>query len=628
MSILETINSPQDLRGLNPRQLETLAEELRVRLIETVARTGGHLAPNLGVVELTIALHLSFDSLKDRLIWDVGHQAYVHKLLTWRQAGFSTLRQYGGLSGFPKRSESPHDVFETGHSSTSISAALGMAVARDLAGEDHQVVAVIGDGAMTGGMAFEALNHCGHLKKRLIVVLNDNEMSIARNVGAMAGYLARVRMDPTYTRAKEDIEIQLSRIPAIGSTMLRVAERLKDTVKYLLVPGMLFEELGFNYFGPFDGHNIPVLTAAFREAKQYQDPVLIHVVTKKGKGYAPAERDAARFHGTGPFDISTGQALSSGEKPSYSRVFSETLVRLAEEDERVVAITAAMPEGTGLERFAKAYPKRFFDVGIAEQHGVTFAAGLAARGLRPVVAVYSTFLQRAYGQIVHDVCLQNLPVVLALDRAGLVGDDGPTHHGVFDLSYLLHIPNLTVMAPMNEPEMQRMLATALKLDSPVAIRYPRGRGPGQPVVEGRIEPLEIGKAEVLRGRGQVAIVALGSMVETALAAADQLETMGIGTRVINARFAKPVDEDLYRELAGKVDLMVTLEENVLSGGFGQAVRSTVAEVGRCAEVLTLGIPDRFVTHGSKSELLAEIGLDADSVAKSVAEAVRRIGERR
>lgn len=617
MGVLQRINSPRELKKLSQEELIQLAQELRAEIISVVAQNGGHLAPSLGVVELTIALHTVFDSPRDKIIWDVGHQAYAHKLLTGRRKQWKTLRRYGGLSGFPRRSESPHDPFGTGHSSTSISAALGMAVARDLRGERYKIVAVIGDGALTGGMAFEALNHCGHLGKDVLVILNDNEMSISRNVGALSNYLTRLRVDPTFVRAKEDIELLLQRIPSIGPTMARVAHRLKDSLKYLLIPGMLFEELGFKYYGPIDGHDLPLLISTLRDAKERHDPVLIHVLTRKGKGYPPAEANASRFHGTGPFAVETGLPEGCEDKPTYTAVFGRTLAELGRQDPRIIGITAAMPEGTGLNFFAEACPDRFFDVGIAEQHAVTFAAGLAALGMRPVVAIYSTFLQRAYDQIVHDVCLQELPVVFALDRAGLVGEDGPTHHGAFDLSYLRAVPNLVVMAPKDEPELQHMLYTALHLPGPSAIRYPRGQGPGAPLAA-QYEELPVGKGELLRTGKDVALVAVGSQVYPALEAANLLAQSGVEAAVINARFVKPLDEELLCRVAEKCKRVVTVEENALCGGFGSAVLELFQRKGLGhMPVLCLGLPDQFIPHGKRSELLALVGLTGQGIAGSV-----------
>lgn len=619
---LDNIRSPQDMKGFSLRQLEKLAAEIRQLLVATVSQTGGHLAPNLGVVELTLALHKVFDSPTDKIIWDVGHQAYVHKLLTGRRAAFATLRQKGGLSGFPKRSESEHDAFGVGHSSTSISAALGMALARDMDGQRHQVVAVIGDGSLTGGESFEALNHAGHLKTHMIVLLNDNEMSIAKNVGALSSYLSKMRVAPTYTRVKQDVEFLLKRIPAIGESMLKTAERFKDSVRYLLVPGMLFEELGFTYLGPIDGHDLPLLLEMMEKAKELEGPVLIHALTQKGKGYEPAECRADQFHGVGPFCIESGEILSCPGAPSYTEVFGKTLVELAQQDEAIVAITAAMPGGTGLKPFAKHYPQRFFDVGIAEQHAVTMAAGMATQGKKPVVALYSTFAQRAYDQLLHDVCLQKLPVVLALDRAGLVGEDGPTHHGVFDFSFLRHIPELCIMAPKDEDELRHMLHTALAENGPVVLRYPRGCGQGVPLTA-PCALLPLGKAEELCCGGDVSIWAAGTMVTPALAAAQLLRQDGIQAGVVNARFIKPLDTDLLCHLARECGHVVTVEENVLAGGFGSAVLEALEEQELAAKVLRLGIPDQFVEHGPRQELLRALGLDARGIAAGVRRLLQR-----
>lgn len=620
--LLDKIQTPADLRAFSIDQLAQLTAEIREEIVQVVSRTGGHLAANLGVVELTLALHRVFSVPEDKIVWDVGHQAYVHKLLTGRRDRLATLRCYGGISGYPRRGESECDCFGTGHASTSISAALGMAAARDLAGEDHKVIAVIGDGALTGGMAFEALNHCGQLGKDLIVVVNDNEMSIAPNVGAMSAYLTKLRLAPTTERAKRDLKAVINRIPAVGNPVWRAMERVKGGVKYLLVPGMLFEELGFTYYGPLDGHNLATLIGTFREVRHQKGPVVVHVVTHKGKGYKPAESNPERFHGTNPFIVETGSEAEPSGGTSYTSVFGQTLTQLAEKDERIVAITAAMPEGTGLKKFASRFPARFFDVGIAEQHAVTFAAGLATRGMRPVVAIYSTFLQRAYDQVIHDVCLQQLPVLFAVDRAGLVGQDGPTHHGVFDLSYLRAVPNLVVMAPKDEPELQRMLATALQLPGPAAVRYPRGVGPGHELLIDP-DPLPVGVGEVVKDGKDVAIIAIGGMVQTALEAAENLAGDGIEALIINARFAHPVDAALIRETAARIVRVVTLEENALQGGFGSAVLETLADSDKgeatfsSARVLRLGLPDDFLTHGTIGELRRDVGLTPEAVAARI-----------
>jgi len=617
---LEQINSPQDLHNFNITQLEQLAAEIRKTIINTVAVNGGHLAPNLGVVELTMALHRVFQTPRDKIIWDVGHQSYVHKLLTGRRKEFHTLRQYGGLSGFPRPDESEHDAFTTGHSSTSISAALGLALARDLMGDTNSVVAVIGDGAMTGGMAFEAMNHAGHLKTDLIVVLNDNEMSISHNVGAMSGYLTRIRTDPKYSKGKDEFEQLMKRIPSIGSTVLKFAERFKDSLKYFLVPGVIFEELGFTYLGPINGHNIRSMINTLEQAKTLGGPVLVHVITEKGKGYAPAVEKADMFHGIGPFDVQSGTCIKSTDTSTYTEVFGRTLVRLAEQDHRIVAITAAMCSGTGLTDFARLFPGRFFDVGIAEQHAVTMAAGLAKTGLKPVVAVYSTFLQRAYDQIIHDVCLQNLPVVFAVDRAGIVGDDGPTHHGLFDLSFLRSIPNINILAPANEKEVQDMLYTALNTEGPCALRYPRGTGLGAALGQQWTE-IPLGRAEVLTEGGDITILAVGNMVPVAVKAAEILKDAGIPATVINARFVKPLDEECIIRHAGYTGRLITVEENVLAGGFGSAVLELLGRTPARTmphkepiDVKCLGIPDVFVEHGSQPLLREKYGLSPDYIA--------------
>lgn len=615
--ILEQIENPGQLKRLSIPQLERLAMELRALMIETVSQTGGHLAPSLGTVDLTLALYSVFDAAKDTVVWDVGHQAYAHKILTGRRDQFGTLRQKGGITGFPKRAESSYDAFGTGHASTSISAALGMAIARDLNGAHNHVLAVIGDGALTGGEAFEALNHAGDMGKNFIVVLNDNEMSIDRNVGAMSEYLSRIRVAPQYNRAKKDLDGLLKSIPKIGDTVLKTAGYIKEGVRAVLVPGGLFEEMGFNYVGPIDGHNIRLMQEVFTQVAQLEGPVLVHVRTKKGKGYLPAEIEPDKFHGVGPFNAVTGKAAPKAEQPpSYTQVFSEALLALAAENPDILAVTAAMPSGTGLKAFGEQYPTRFFDVGIAEEHAVTLAAGLAAAGKRPVVALYSTFAQRGYDQMVHDVCLQNLPVVFCLDRAGLVGADGPTHHGVFDLSYLRHIPNMTVMAPKDENELRQMLCTALQLSGPAAIRYPRGAGLGVEM-DSEFTPLPVGQAEVLTHHGSIALLAVGSMVDNASKAAIELAGEGIETTVVNMRFVKPLDTTLLRSLAGEMDAVVTIEENVLAGGFGSAVAEFFADEEIQRPLLRIGIGDEFIEQGTRDELWELCGLQPEQIAEKV-----------
>ncbi|WP_312338969.1 1-deoxy-D-xylulose-5-phosphate synthase [Anaerospora hongkongensis] len=617
VTVLDTIEQPQDLKKLSFSQLEKLAGEIRHLIIQTIAKNGGHLAPNLGVVELTLALHKVFDSPKDKFIWDVGHQAYIHKILTGRRTKFGSIRQLNGISGFPKRNESQHDAFGTGHSSTSLSAALGLALARDLSGQKSHVLAIIGDGSLTGGQAFEALNHAGHLGTRMTVILNDNEMSIAKNVGALSEYLSKMRTTSTYSKVKHDIEYLLRRIPAIGDSVAKTAERVKDSLKYLLVPGVFFEELGFTYLGPIDGHNISSLIEVLQQTKNIDGPVLIHVITQKGKGYQPAECNAAQFHGVGPFCVETGAISKSNGNPTYTGVFGDTLIKLAESDPDIVAITAAMPEGTGLKKFASQYPKRFWDVGIAEQHAVTMAAGLAAAGKKPVVALYSTFLQRAYDQVLHDVCLQKLPVIFALDRAGIVGEDGPTHHGVFDFSFLRHIPNIIVMAPKDEAELRNMMTTAVHTNAPVAIRYPRGSGTGADITK-ELEILPVGKAEELIHEGTMALLAIGAMVDPCLQAAGLLAQKGISCRVINARYLKPLDGELIRRLARETGAIVTVEDNSLAGGFGSAVLEYINTNNlNWVKILRLGWSDQFIEQGSRSELLAKYGMTPEGIAESV-----------
>jgi len=614
--ILPEINCPADIRGLSPAELEILAEEIRSLMLEVVSKNGGHLAPGLGVVELTLALHSEFNTPQDKLVWDVGHQTYAHKIITGRRDLFPTLRQFRGMSGFPKRSESEYDCFDTGHSSTSISAALGMAKARDLKREKHRVVAIIGDGALTGGLAYEALNQAGDLKTDLIVILNDNEMSIVANVGAMAGYLSRMRTDPRYGRGKEEIEQILKRIPKVGPQVAKTVERVKDSLKYLMVPGMLFEEMGFTYLGPVDGHNLAAMKHVLQNAKKLKGPVLVHMMTQKGRGYHPAEQNQDLFHGIGPFEIETGETVKKSAPPTYTEVFGETLVKLARSNDKIVAITAAMPMGTGLDKFAAAHPDRFFDVGIAEQHAVTFAAGLAAEGFHPVVAVYSTFLQRAFDQVLHDVAMQKLPVTLAIDRAGLVGEDGETHQGVFDISFLRPIPNLVLMAPKDEGELRQMVAAALNIGGPSAIRYPRGSGSGADL-SGEVKPLPIGRGEMVRDGSQLCIFAIGTMVATALQAADLLAREGIEAAVVNARFIKPLDQQLLREWADRTGRIVTLEEHVLAGGFGSACLEFLQEACPGTAALSIGLPDSFVEQGKADVLRKHFGLTPLSVAEKV-----------
>ncbi len=615
--ILAKLASPADLKGLAPAELESLAAEIRETIIDTVAANGGHLASSLGVVELTIALHRVFDSPRDKIVWDVGHQAYAHKLLTGRQERFSTLRQAGGISGFPKRGESPHDCFDVGHSSTSISAALGMAAARDVLGSSEKVVAVIGDGSLTAGLAFEGLNQAGHLKKDLIVILNDNEMSISPNVGALSSFLSRQMTSDLFVRLKRETEQLLGNVPRFGRDLLNFARRAEESLKGFLTPGMLFEAFGFDYVGPLDGHRLPELIETLQNVSRLEGPTLVHVVTRKGQGYPPAEANPSRFHGVGPFDRQTGQVKADkGGAASYTEVFGRTLLEQAEGDSRVVAITAAMAEGTGLKAFAARFPDRFFDVGIAEQHAVTFAAGLACQGLRPTVAIYSTFLQRAYDSVLHDVCLQNLPVSFALDRGGLVGADGPTHHGVFDFSYLRHIPNITVMAPRDEQALRRAMATALVVDGPLAYRYPRGNGLGL-TLDGPYEPVPVGCGEKLREGNDGVIFAAGTTVAAALAAAEELAVDGIEMTVVDPRFLKPLDRELIGGEARRYGVVVTVEENVLPGGFGSAVLELLADEGVAARVLRLGLPDAFIEQGSQKELYACYGLDAAGIARSI-----------
>ena len=620
MQYLQQIKSPDDIKQMKIPELKVLAQEIREELIQVVSENGGHLAPNLGVVELTLALHMVFHTPEDKIIWDVGHQSYVHKLLTGRYEQFHTVRTLNGLSGFPKRSESVHDAFGAGHSSTSISAAVGFAKARDLRGDNNNVIAVIGDGAMTGGMAFEALENAGQMGSNLIVILNDNEMSIDPNVGAMAEYLSRARSNPAYTKSKEDVEELLKKIPGIGDKMFKAADRLKDSLKYLLVPGVLFEEFGFKYYGPVNGHDLSALMAVLENVKGMDRPVLIHVETKKGKGYAPAEKNPDLFHGVSPFHIQTGELKKKAVLPSYTSVFGKTLAQLGAQDNRIVGITAAMGKGTGINIFQEQFPDRTIDVGIAEEHAVTMAAAMALDGYKPVVAIYSTFLQRAYDQVMHDVALQNAPVVFCLDRAGLVGDDGPTHHGIFDISYLRHIPNMVCMAPKDENELRHMLYSALSYDCPVAVRYPRGEGLGVPMDEA-LQILPLGKAEVLQEGSRITLLALGSMVHIAQEAAARIsEETGITPTVINARFAKPLDAETILRYAAQDTLLVTLEEHAVTGGFGSAVLELFNQHGLdTRNVITIGIADSFVQHGNTARLKEMQGLDTDSIVTKIKE---------
>ena len=617
--VLDQIGGSHDVKKLDPEELEQLCHEIREEIISIVSRNGGHLASNLGVVELTTALHYVFDFPRDKVVWDVGHQSYVHKLLTGRKDRFHTLRQYGGISGFPKREESPYDAFDSGHSGTSISSALGMAEARRLRGEEGKVIAVIGDGSMTAGLAFEGLNQAGHIDQDLIVILNDNEMSISRNVGALSSYLNRLMTGQFANRFRNEIKNFLESLPPrIGKKLLRFAKQAEESLKGLIMPGLLFEELGLQYIGPIDGHRMDYLIETFQNIKKLRGPILVHVITQKGKGYPPAETSPDQFHGVPPFVIETGEFRSKGNNPpSYTDVFGETLCQLAKENRRLIAITAAMQSGTGLEEFARQFPDRFYDIGIAEQHAVTFAAGLALEGMKPVVAIYSTFLQRAYDQVLQDVCLQNLPVVFALDRGGIVGEDGPTHQGVFDFSYLRHIPNLVVMVPKDENEFQHMIKTAMECPFPTAFRYPRGKGVGVKR-EVSLQPIDIGKGEVLREGQDILIIAIGSTVYPSLRAAEKLVGEGIRAAVINSRFLKPLDGTLLCDWAKRTGKVLTVEENVLQGGFGSAVLELFQERGLISvQVKRLGIPDIFLEHGPQALLREKYGIDENGIIKGV-----------
>lgn len=620
--VLEKITQANDIKKISKADWGVLAEEIRAFLIEKISVSGGHLASNLGVVELTMALHLAFDLPKDKIVWDVGHQSYTHKILTGRMDGFDTLRKYGGMSGFPKRCESDCDCFNTGHSSTSISAGLGYAMARQIKGGDYKVVSVIGDGAMTGGMAYEAMNNASRIRSNFIIVLNDNNMSISENVGGLSKHLNNLRTAKPYQEIKTGIANSLSRIPVCGEGIVERLRKTKSGIKHLLVPGMLFEDMGIMYLGPVDGHNVSQMVKAFKEATRLQGPVLVHVMTQKGKGYRPAERHPARFHGTDPFDVGTGLPLKKRVKANYTDVFSTVMCKLGERDPSVVAVTAAMSDGTGLKRFHNKYPDRFFDVGIAEGHMATFAAGLAAAGLKPVVAVYSSFLQRAYDQVLHDVCIQNLPVVFAVDRAGLVGSDGETHQGIFDLSYLCSIPNMTVMAPKNKWELSDMIKFAVNLGGPAAVRYPRGEA-----YDGLKEyrsPLVYGKSEMLYEEGQIAVLALGSMVKTAETVRELLHEKGYRCTLINARFAKPLDKERILSLTDRHELIVTMEENVISGGFGERVTELLNRNAVGIHVVNAAIGDVYVEHGNVEILRRVVGIDAEEIVRRVVEEYRRV----
>lgn len=613
--LLEKIQKENDIKQLKPEELEKLAEEIRQFLVEKISVTGGHLASNLGVVELTMALHLAFELPQDKMIWDVGHQSYTHKILTGRRAGFDDLRKYGGMSGFPKRKESECDAFDTGHSSTSISAGLGYVAARDIKGEEHSVISIIGDGAMTGGMAYEALNNASRLKSNFIIVLNDNNMSISENVGGMSRYLNGLRTAEAYTGLKKGVEDTLMKIPVQGEKILYQMKKTKSGLKQLFVPGMFFEDMGITYLGPVDGHDIRKLYKTFQEAKRVDHAVLVHVLTKKGKGYVPAEENPSRFHGIVPFDIETGEAKEKSSKDSYTDIFSKVFCDIAKQNDAVVGITAAMADGTGLARFARMFPDRFFDVGIAEEHALTFAAGLAAGGLKPVVAVYSSFLQRAFDQTIHDVCLQNLPVMIAVDRAGLVGSDGETHQGLFDLSFLNMIPNMTILSPKNRWEMADMVRFCADFQYPVALRYPRGAA-----YEGLSAfrtPIVYGKSEILYEEEDIAVIFVGHMAELAVQVRDRLKEIGYHCSLINARFVKPLDTEMLEALTKDHRLFVTIEENVLSGGFGEQVLHYVSRAKQDVGVRCIGIPDDYVEHGNVDLLRREVGLDAETIVKQI-----------
>ena len=622
--MLEKIQKPNDIKKIPADQLPALAEEIREFIIESLSKTGGHLASNLGVVELTIAMHRVFDLPKDKLIWDVGHQSYTHKILTGRKDGFETLRREGGISGFPKRSESDCDVFDTGHSSTSISAGVGYVRARELKKENYSVVSIIGDGALTGGMAYEALNNAASLKSNFIIVLNDNEMSITENVGGMSSYLSGLRTASAYTDFKMDVTKALNRIPGIGPGMVDAMRKTKSSTKQIIIPGMLFEDMGLTYLGPVDGHNIPQLIKTFQEAKRFEGPILVHVLTQKGRGYEPAMRHPARFHGAGPFDVKTGLPVGKSN-PTYTDVFSTVMRKMGDRRKDVAAVTAAMMTGVGLKRFSNMFPDRCFDVGIAEEHAVTFAAALSLGGITPVVAIYSSFLQRAYDQIMHDVCMQNLHVVFAIDRAGLVGYDGETHHGIFDLSYLGSMPNMTILAPKNLWELSDMIKFAVDYDGPIAVRYPRGEA-YTGLKEFRA-PICLGKSEVIHEGSRVALLAVGSMVKMAEEVQKQLkERMDMDAALVNARFVKPIDEELLRSFADTYELVVTLEENVKDGGFGERVLAFAEEEGLPFGVEIIALPDRFIPHGSVSYQMKQVGFTPEDICGRIAEYYRKQGQ--
>jgi len=621
--LLNNINGSSDLKKLTEKELPIVADELRKKIITTVAKTGGHLASSLGAVELTIAIHYVFDTPRDRLIWDVGHQSYAHKILTGRRDNFHTLRQNGGISGFPKRKESPYDTFDTGHSGTSIPLSVGITEARCLKGEDYKIIAVIGDGSMTAGMVFEGLNQAGHLDKDMIVILNDNEMSISPNVGALSNYFSRIMTGQFMTGFRNQMKNFLKTIPGIGKSIYHVAKQAEEYFKGFLVPGVIFEELGFKYVGPIEGHRLNYLIETLKNVKRLNGPILVHVVTTKGKGYAPAEKDPTLFHGVGPFEIETGKVKTKKDAPpTYTQIFSDTIVNLAMKNKKIVAITAAMPHGTGLDKFSREIPKRFYDVGIAEQHGVTFAAGLALEGFIPVVSIYSTFLQRAYDQIITDVCLQNLPVVLVLDRGGFVGSDGPTHHGLFDLSYLRYIPNIIVMSPKDENELRHMLNTAIELKSPVSIRYPRGRG-YDVSLDSDLRILKVGKGEIVVEGKDAVIFAIGSTVYPAIESARNLKKEGIYAAVVNSRFVKPLDKELICSLAKKTGIVITVEENVLQGGFGSAVLELLEENDlRDVKIKRIGIPDKFIEHSTQELLRKKYGIDSQGITRAVLKLIK------